>query len=55
MYMGKIVVPEFDDEEETMVDGLHEAIVSESLFYRVQNKLRQGAIATRPDSNRKVR
>lgn len=39
VYMGKIVVPELDDEPETMVEGKHEGIVSEKLFYNVQDKI----------------
>ncbi|WP_161596094.1 recombinase family protein [Patiriisocius marinus] len=39
MYMGKIVVPAKDDEPKVLVEGLHEAIISEETFYQVQNIL----------------
>lgn len=38
-YCGKIVVPEYRDEPRQLVQGLHEPIVSESLFYTVQEVL----------------
>ena len=38
-YCGKIIVPEFRDEPRQLVPGLHEPIVSESLFYQVQEVL----------------
>ncbi len=39
IYMGKIVVPEYKDEEACLVNGLHQALVSESLFLKVQRIL----------------
>ncbi len=39
VYIGKIVVPKEGDEEYQLVEGLHEAIVSEDVFYKVQNIL----------------
>ena len=36
-YIGKIKVPAYCDDPEQIVDGLHEAIVSEEVFYRVQD------------------
>jgi len=39
VYIGKIIVPASDDEPTTIVNGLHESIISESLFYKVQNIL----------------
>jgi site-specific DNA recombinase len=39
VYCGKIVVPKYKDEEAMLVDGQHEAIISEGLFYRVQDVL----------------
>ena len=38
-YIGKIKVPAFQDDPERIVNGLHEAIVSEEVFYRVQDVL----------------
>ena len=39
VYSGKIVVPKEGDEEYQLVEGIHEAIVSEDVFYKVQNIL----------------
>ncbi len=36
VYSGKIVVPAYRDEDRQLVQGQHDAIVSESLFYDVQ-------------------
>ena len=38
-YIGKIKVPAYRDDPEQIVDGLHEAIVTEEVFYRVQDVL----------------
>ncbi len=38
-YIGKIKVPAYRDDPEQIVDGLHEAIVTEEVFYRVQDIL----------------
>ena len=39
VYMGKIEVPADEREPYQLIEGVHEAIVSESLFYKVQNVL----------------
>lgn len=39
VYCGKIVVPKFKDEDSHTVQGLHEPLISESLFYKVQDVL----------------
>ncbi len=39
VYCGKIFVPRFKDEESRLVDGQHEPLVSEALFYQVQDVL----------------
>ena len=39
VYCGKIVVKQYKDEDEQWVDGLHEPIISEALFYEVQDVL----------------
>jgi site-specific DNA recombinase len=39
VYCGKILVPQFKDEEAHLVPGQHEALISESLFYEVLNVL----------------
>ena len=41
VYIGKIVVPEQGDEQERWVEGVHDALVSESLYYRVQDIIRK--------------
>lgn len=39
VYYGKIVVKAFKDEEEQWVNGLHEPLITETLFYKVQDIL----------------
>ncbi len=39
IYMGKIVIPAYKDEEEQLVDGKHEALITPELFYKVQDFL----------------
>jgi site-specific DNA recombinase len=39
VYCGKIVVPQHNDEDIKVVDGQHEPLISESLFYDVQDVL----------------
>lgn len=36
VYCGKIVIPKYKDEESQLVQGQHEPIISEALFYEVQ-------------------
>ncbi len=36
IYIGKIVVPKLDSEPEMIIEGVHQGIVSESLFNKVQ-------------------
>ncbi|WP_082706605.1 recombinase family protein [Flavobacterium sp. TAB 87] len=48
LYCGKIVVPQYRDEEAKWVNGQHEAIISEGLFYRVQDVLDSKARTYRP-------
>lgn len=40
LYIGKIFVPEFKGEDAQVVQGLHEPIISEELFNKVQNLLK---------------
>ncbi len=40
MYMGKIEVPAFEEEPYQLIEGVHEGIVSETLFYKVQQVLK---------------
>ncbi len=37
--MGKIRVPAYKDEPEELVQGQHEALISEEVFYKVQDVL----------------
>lgn len=39
IYAGKILVPALDDEPMQIVEGVHEPIISEALFYQVQEIL----------------
>lgn len=39
LYIGKITVPEFKGEDAQVVQGLHEPVISEELFNKVQNLL----------------
>lgn len=39
VYCGKILIPKYKDEEAQFVQGLHEPIISERLFYEVQDVL----------------
>ena len=39
VYMGKVIVPSYKDEEEITVQGQHEPLISESLFCDVQDVL----------------
>ncbi len=39
VYCGKILIPKYKDEDEYFVNGQHEALISEGLFYEVQEFL----------------
>ncbi len=39
VYCGKIFIPKYKDEESCFVKGLHEPIISEALYYQVQDVL----------------
>lgn len=39
LYCGKIFIPKFKDEESRLVQGQHEQLISETLFYEVQDVL----------------
>jgi len=39
VYCGKVIVPKYKEEEEYWVEGAHEPLISESLFYKVQEVL----------------
>jgi hypothetical protein len=55
VYIGKIVVPACTEEEEVWVDGVHEGIIDEKLFYQVQDLLSKGAKRRRYPSKHKMR
>ena len=38
-YMGKIIIPKLGNEPTQIINGIHEAIVSDSLFFKVQDVL----------------
>jgi site-specific DNA recombinase len=48
LYCGKIVVPQYRDEEARLVNGQHDAIISEGLFYKVQDILDSKSRTYRP-------
>ena len=39
VYCGKIIIPKYKDEESCFVQGQHQPIISEALFYEVQDAL----------------
>jgi site-specific DNA recombinase len=39
IYMGKIIVPKCEDEPMMIIDGIHEAIITENLYFEVQQML----------------
>ena len=39
VYCGKIFIPAYKDEEENLVEGKHEPLITEQLFYEVQDVL----------------
>lgn len=48
LYCGKIFVPKYKDEPAHFVQGQHEPIISEGLYYRVQDVLDGRARTYRP-------
>jgi site-specific DNA recombinase len=52
VYCGKIKICSFKDEEETIVEGQHEPLISEKLFYDVQEILSGRKRKTRPCGTR---
>jgi len=48
IYCGKILVPKYKDEESKLVTGQHEPLISEGLFYNVQDILDGKSRAYRP-------
>lgn len=54
MYIGKVFVPAYKDEIGVWVEGQHEGIIEESVFYRVQEVLK-GRKRNVPTKNSKIR
>src|SRR6201996_7475786 len=56
VYCGKIVIPAHKDEEERVVNGQHEPLITESLFYDAQDALtgRKRQKAARPVSREEL-
>ncbi len=52
-YMGKIRVPAYKDEPEELVEGQHEALISEEVFYKVQDIL-DGKKRSKPKLERAI-
>ena len=52
-YMGKIRVPAYQNEPETLVEGQHEALISKEIFYKVQGIL-DSRRTTRPKLERRI-
>lgn len=48
LYCGKILVPQYKDEESYYAQGQHEPIISEDLFYRVQDVVNGRRKSIRP-------
>ncbi len=38
-YMGKIIVPKYENEPTEIIEGIHDAIISDNLYYKVQEVL----------------
>ena len=53
VYMGKIKIKEWKDEAADVVNGIHQPIVDEDLFYRVQNILEGKKCPVKPCSLKK--
>ncbi len=50
VYCGKIFVPKYKDDEARIVQGLHEPLITESLYYEVQEMLESNKRKVRPNS-----
>jgi len=50
LYCGKIIIPKYQDEEARSVKGLHEALISEELYYKVQDIIDGRSRKYRPKS-----
>ena len=52
-YIGKIFVPKYRDEKEHLVNGLHEALITETTFDKVQEVL-DGNVRRKPKLSKKI-
>ena len=52
IYYGKVFIPAYNDEVEQLVDGIHEAIIDEELFYKCQ-RIDQGTKRNMPKPSAK--
>jgi len=52
VYIGKIVVPELDDEPLKVIEGIHDAIIEEDLFNQVQDIIEGRANQKRVKTNK---
>ncbi|WP_084498443.1 recombinase family protein [Pedobacter sp. V48] len=50
VYCGKIVVPRYKDEEEQLVPGQHEPLITEGLFYKAMDILDKRKVSPRIDA-----
>lgn len=50
VYIGKILVPAYKDEPEYYVNGIHEPLIAEELFFKVEDIL-EGRAPNRPTKN----
>ena len=52
LYAGKVVLPAWRDEPEEIIEGIHEGLVSESIFYKVQDRFLE---TSQPDKKIKLK
>lgn len=48
VYIGQVKVPEYENTPEYWVKGLHEPLIDETTFYKVQNILDGRVVKTNP-------
>ncbi len=54
MYIGKICVPAEGEESSTLINGIHEGLITEALFYKVQGILNENKTkGNKPNATRK--
>lgn len=55
IYMGKLILPPDDNTGAMIVDGVHEGLITEELFYRVQDRLNRKMNKRIAPKNKKLR